>query len=119
MMNSTNWNSVRLKLPTDENIGWRVEFRTMEILLTVDENAAFSLIIHLIVKAMQYTDDLNFYIPISKVNQNFDRAHQNNALIEGKFFWRVNVTQEAEPKIEELTIHEILFGKGDYKGLFP
>ncbi len=30
---STNWNSVRLKAPPafDSPIGWRVEFRTMEV----------------------------------------------------------------------------------------
>jgi glutamate--cysteine ligase catalytic subunit len=36
MLNGTNWNSVRLKSPTDDEIGWRVEFRTMEIQLTAD-----------------------------------------------------------------------------------
>ena len=29
MLNGTNWNSVRLKIPITEDIGWRVEFRTM------------------------------------------------------------------------------------------
>ena len=29
MLNGTNWNSVRLKIPIDSEIGWRVEFRTM------------------------------------------------------------------------------------------
>lgn len=33
MLNGTNWNSVRLKIPIDDTIGWRVEFRTMEIQL--------------------------------------------------------------------------------------
>lgn len=36
MLNGTNWNSVRLKVPVDDEIGWRVEFRTMEIQLTAD-----------------------------------------------------------------------------------
>ncbi len=36
MLNGTNWNSVRLKIPIDDDIGWRVEFRTMEIMLTAD-----------------------------------------------------------------------------------
>lgn len=50
MLNGTNWNSVRLKIPIDDEIGWRVEFRTMEVQLTPDENAAYSLIIHLIMR---------------------------------------------------------------------
>ncbi len=36
MLNGTNWNSVRLKIPIDDDIGWRVEFRTMEVQLTPD-----------------------------------------------------------------------------------
>ena len=68
ILNGTNWNSVRLKIPIDDEIGWRVEFRTMEIMLTADENSAFSLIIHLITRALHYYQDLNFYMPISKVN---------------------------------------------------
>jgi glutamate--cysteine ligase catalytic subunit len=36
MLNGTNWNSVRLKIPIDGEIGWRVEFRTMEVQLTAD-----------------------------------------------------------------------------------
>jgi glutamate--cysteine ligase catalytic subunit len=36
-LNSTNWNSVRFKpppKPEEQDIGWRVEFRTTEIQLT-------------------------------------------------------------------------------------
>ena len=52
MLNGTNWNSVRLKIPIDDDIGWRVEFRTMEILLTPDENAAYSLLIHFFMREL-------------------------------------------------------------------
>ena len=52
MINGTNWNSVRLKIPIDDSIGWRVEFRTMEVQLTQDENAAFSLLIHFIARVL-------------------------------------------------------------------
>lgn len=50
MINSTNWNSVRFKAPLEEDMGWRVEFRTMEVQLTADENAALSLLIFILVK---------------------------------------------------------------------
>jgi glutamate--cysteine ligase catalytic subunit len=45
-ISSTNWNSVRFKVPPsfDGPIGWRVEFRTMEVQLTDDENAAYSIL---------------------------------------------------------------------------
>ncbi len=36
MLNGTNWNSVRLKAPPHDDIGWLVEFRTMEVQLTAD-----------------------------------------------------------------------------------
>ena len=52
MLNGTNWNSVRLKIPIDDEIGWRVEFRTMEISLTADENAAYSILIHIIARIL-------------------------------------------------------------------
>ena len=42
-LNSTNWNSVRFKPPPsmDSSIPWRVEFRTMEVQLTQEDNAHF------------------------------------------------------------------------------
>lgn len=68
MANSTNWNSVRFKAPINEEIGWRVEFRTMEIQLTADENSVFSLLIYLTVKLLYEKPELNFYMPISLVD---------------------------------------------------
>jgi glutamate--cysteine ligase catalytic subunit len=47
-------------------MGWRVEFRSMEVQLTDFENAAFSIFIVLLSRAI-LTFGLNFYIPISKV----------------------------------------------------
>ncbi|CAG8748016.1 737_t:CDS:2, partial [Dentiscutata heterogama] len=39
---STNWQTVRFKPPPpNSNIGWRVEFRCMEVQITDFENAAF------------------------------------------------------------------------------
>ena len=67
MLNGTNWNSVRLKIPIDDEIGWRVEFRTMEISLTADQNAAYSILIHLIARILHENHDINLYIPISKL----------------------------------------------------
>jgi len=52
----------------------------MEVMLTPDENSAFSLIIHLITRALHNSTDLNFYVPISVVMENFDRAHKKDAV---------------------------------------
>ena len=43
---STNWQTVRFKPPpVNSKIGWRVEFRPMEVQLTDFENAAFAVFI--------------------------------------------------------------------------
>lgn len=52
--------------PNNPNIGWRVEFRPMEIQLTDFENAAYSIFIVLLTRAI-LSYNLNFYIPLSKV----------------------------------------------------
>jgi glutamate--cysteine ligase catalytic subunit len=52
--------------PPNSNIGWRVEFRSMEIQITDFENAAFAVFIVLLTRAI-LSYGLNFYIPISKV----------------------------------------------------
>lgn len=118
MLNGTNWNSVRLKIPLDDNIGWRVEFRTMEVQLTADENSAYSLFIHLVTRLLHADLTLNFYVPISKLRENFSRAHQRDALRTQRFFFRTNIHDSGAPIIEELTVAEILFGKGSFAGLF-
>ena len=88
---STNWQTVRFKPPTPgSSIGWRVEFRTMEVQLTDFENAAFTVFIALVSRTLLYFN-LNFYIPLSKVDENLARAHKRDAVLDEKFFWRKNV----------------------------
>ena len=64
---STNWQSMRFKPPPpNSTIGWRVEFRPLEVQLTEFENAAFVVFVVLLTRAI-LSFKLNFYIPISKV----------------------------------------------------
>jgi glutamate--cysteine ligase catalytic subunit len=69
---STNWQTVRWKpppprvTPDDPHIGWRTEFRSMELQLTDFENAAFTVFVVLITRVI-LAFDLAFYIPLSKV----------------------------------------------------
>ncbi|KAL1869428.1 hypothetical protein VTK73DRAFT_3165 [Phialemonium thermophilum] len=87
---STNWQHMRFKPPpAGENIGWRVEFRPMEIQITDFENAAFAVFLVLITRAI-LSFDLNFYIPIVKVDENMQTAHARNAVLERKFHFRKN-----------------------------
>ncbi|KAJ3223275.1 hypothetical protein HK099_001316 [Clydaea vesicula] len=74
---STNWQTMRFKppSPTTPNIGWRVEFRSMEIQLSDFENAAFSIFVVLLTRTI-LSFDLNFYAPLSKVDENLKKAQK-------------------------------------------
>lgn len=85
---STNWQHMRFKPPpADNSIGWRVEFRPMEIQVTDFENAAFAVFIVLVTRAI-LSFDLNFYIPIVKVDENMETAHRRDAVLNEKFHFR-------------------------------
>ena len=87
-LQSTNWQHMRFKPPpADNSIGWRVEFRPMEIQFTDFENAAFSVFLVLITRAI-LSFDLNFYIPIARVDENMETAHARDAVLEKKFHFR-------------------------------
>lgn len=70
---STNWQTVRWKPPpvrqsaNDPHIGWRTEFRSMELQLTDFENAVFSVFIVLVTRVI-LAFDLALYLPLSKVH---------------------------------------------------
>ncbi|KAF5351769.1 hypothetical protein D9756_007617 [Leucocoprinus leucothites] len=88
---STNWQTLRFKPPPpNSSIGWRVEFRSMEVQLTDFENAAFSIFVVLLSRAILYFN-LNFYVPISKVDENMQRAQKRDAARSGKFYFRKDV----------------------------
>ncbi len=99
ILNGTNWNSVRLKIPIDEEIGWRVELRTMEVQLTADENSAFSLFSHFITRVLHEDTSLNFYIPITQLRENFNRAQKRNAVLTEKFYFRTNIHDAGLPMV--------------------
>ncbi|KAI6033155.1 glutamate-cysteine ligase-domain-containing protein [Pisolithus orientalis] len=88
---STNWQTLRFKPPPpSSSIGWRVEFRSMEVQMTDFENAAFAVFIVLLSRAI-LAFNLNFYVPISKVDENMQRAQKRDAARTQKFFFRKNV----------------------------
>ncbi|KAI0268852.1 glutamate-cysteine ligase catalytic subunit [Gloeopeniophorella convolvens] len=88
---STNWQTLRFKPPPpDSQIGWRVEFRSMEVQMTDFENAAFAVFIVLLSRAIM-SMNLNFYVPISKVDENMRRAQQRDAVHQSKFYFRREV----------------------------
>lgn len=120
---STNWQSVRFKPPplNGEVNGWRVELRTMEAQLTDCENAAFSVFSALLSRTVLFFD-LDLYIPISKVDENMERAHHINAVLKEKFWFKRHIVAlqnkcrcctpiaNEEDEYGEFTIKEILLG---------
>jgi glutamate--cysteine ligase catalytic subunit len=147
---STNWQHIRFKPPpADNNIGWRVEFRPMEIQVTDFENAAFTVFMVLVTRAI-LSFDLNFYIPIKRVDENMQRAHALDAVLKEKFFFRKNpfplrpsranttTGEDSRPgsampsrpgspggpvddEYDEMTVDEIINGSdtGEFPGLIP
>ncbi|TIB99639.1 GCS-domain-containing protein [Wallemia mellicola] len=98
---STNWQTLRFKPPPPQSkIGWRVEFRSMEVQLTDFENAAFSVFIVLLTRAI-LSFDLNFYMPISKVDVNMQRSQKRDGSRQEKFFFRKNLFPKRDRDIEK------------------
>ena len=149
-LQSTNWQTVRWKPPPASSrrlggtadIGWRVEFRSMEVQMTDFENAAFTVFIVLTSRVILYFD-LNLYLPLSKVDENMRRAQGRDALLKEKFWFCQSLMptdgdcpgahlfrarDKLEPALKQgvgemqegqVSVLEILQGKGSYKGLVP
>lgn len=144
-LQSTNWQHMRFKPPPPgSDTGWRVEFRPMEIQITDFENAAFSVFIVLITRAI-LSFDLNFYIPIARVSENMETAHIRDAVSSEKFYFRKNPFPSrsgksantsgtstpaaisrpssplgpAEDEYELMTINEVINGQQSMEGGFP
>ncbi|RKP22337.1 glutamate-cysteine ligase catalytic subunit [Syncephalis pseudoplumigaleata] len=128
---STNWQTMRFKPPPPHaDIGWRVEFRSMEVQLTDFENAAFAIFVVLLTRAM-LSFNLNFYIPMSKVDDNMKRAHHRGAALQEQFYFRKQVmgTEHVplgpvEDEYELMSIDEIINGQkkegaSSFPGLLP
>lgn len=127
---STNWQTVRWKPPPpNSDIGWRVEFRSMEAQLTDFENAALTVMTVLLSRVLLYFR-LNLYVPLSKVDENMATAHKRDAVLREKFWFRKHMAEpeaakaaeeeEEEEEAEMMSISEILTGKGShFPGLLP
>jgi glutamate--cysteine ligase catalytic subunit len=99
----------------------------MEVQLTDFENAAFTTFITLITRAL-LCFDLDLLVPLSKVDDNMERAHVPEAASSGKFWFRSNIRPTCstgerdlpDRGVEEMSMHEIMNGKGeDFVGLVP
>uniref|UniRef100_A0A3P9IW66 Glutamate--cysteine ligase n=1 Tax=Oryzias latipes TaxID=8090 RepID=A0A3P9IW66_ORYLA len=105
-LQSTNWQTMRFKPPPpNSEIGWRVEFRPMEVQLTDFENAAYVVFVVLLTRVI-LSYKLDFLIPLSK--------NKNTACF---------TSGKTSLKVDEYTlmsIDTIINGKeGVFQGLIP
>lgn len=89
---STNWQTMRFKPPPPNSpIGWRVEFRPCEAQLTDFENAAIVCFVVLLTRVI-LSYQLDFLIPISKVDENMQTSQKRGAVLTEKFWFKKNIT---------------------------
>lgn len=140
---STNWQTMRFKPPPpNSSIGWRVEFRPCELQMTDFENAAIVCFVVLLTRVI-LSYQLDFLIPISKVDENMQKAQKRDAVNREKFWFKKRPTQKqaqehladqlgrangttaadgvSEDEYELMTVDEIINGKKDasFPGLIP
>jgi len=126
---STNWQTLRWKPPPPvgaSHVGWRTEFRSMELQLTDFENAAFS-VFAVLVSRVVLAFDLNTYIPLSMVDENMRSAHRRSAARTERFWFRrhmadseMKIADDWEDEYEQMSLQQIMMGKGSYfPGLIP
>ncbi|KRT86724.1 hypothetical protein AMK59_2452 [Oryctes borbonicus] len=123
--------------PPNSTIGWRVEFRPCEIQITDFENAAIVCFVVLLTRVI-LSYQLNFIIPISKVDENMQNAQKRGACLNQKFWFRKDITTQVSPpeankcckssincdeacdQFIPMTVGEIINGKeGEFPGLIP
>eukprot|EP01065_Artemidia_motanka_P006048 TRINITY_DN1293_c4_g2_i2.p1 TRINITY_DN1293_c4_g2~~TRINITY_DN1293_c4_g2_i2.p1 ORF type:complete len:730 (+),score=281.11 TRINITY_DN1293_c4_g2_i2:64-2253(+) len=126
---STNWQSMRFKPPPPKDagteIGWRVEFRVLDTQMSNFENAAFATFIILLARAITKFD-LDFYMPLTKVDENTARAHRRDAVRSRTFTMKKGLGKKFDPfadpdsvELVEMTCDEIMNGNADFEGLIP
>lgn len=135
---STNWQTMRFKPPPPNSpIGWRVEFRPCELQLTDFENAAIVCFVVLLTRVI-LSYQLDFLMPISKVDENMQKAQKRNAARTEKFWFRKNIHSKksmegchgptmqngggaaaVDDECELMSVDQIINGKGSFPGLIP
>lgn len=98
----------------------------MEVQLTDFENAAFTAFIVLVTRCL-LVFNLDLLVPLSKVDDNMQRAHKNFAAANETFWFRKHIIPDSEccgsngaEPFEEMSMNEIINGKACYfPGLVP
>ncbi|KAM9477478.1 glutamate--cysteine ligase catalytic subunit-like [Clarias gariepinus] len=99
-LQSTNWQTMRFKPPhPNTDMGWRVEFRPMEVQLTDFENAAY-VVFDVLLTRVILSYKLDFLIPLSKVDENIKVAQKRNAVQEDLFYFRKDIFKGCTPSFD-------------------
>eukprot|EP00794_Sanderia_malayensis_P011931 gene11931-13167_t len=127
-LQSTCWQTIRFKPPPPgTDMGWRVEFRPMEVQLTDFENAAYTVFIVLMTRVI-LSFNLNMLVPISKMEENMETANKRDAARTGMFHFRKDIQKCFDENFndcgngeyEKMSIDTIINGKEDeFPGLIP
>jgi len=104
-INSSNWNNVRLKPPSNNNDGWKVEIRILDMQTTSFGNTSFFVFINLLAKVLFYFN-LDLYIPISQVDENFKLANVKNSIY-SKYLCKEDITNP-KSRIVKKSLSEII-----------
>lgn len=117
---SSNWQTMRLKPPPSSTspIGWRVEFRPMEVQVSDFENAAYVAFVVLITRLI-LTYKLNLLIPISKVDENLLEAQKRDSAKRSRFWFRREMFGSSDSTAILMTANEIINGNNEFQGLVP
>ncbi|XP_061410150.1 glutamate--cysteine ligase catalytic subunit [Lethenteron reissneri] len=134
---STNWQTMRFKPPPpNSTIGWRVEFRPSEAQLTDFENSAYVVFVVLLTRVI-LSYNLNFLIPLSKVDENMKKAQKRDAVRQEMFYFRKDIGAVCNPALDScppcangtdsqdesyilMSVDTIINGKeGVFPGLIP
>ncbi|KIO19700.1 hypothetical protein M407DRAFT_222350 [Tulasnella calospora MUT 4182] len=119
---SSVWQTLRFKPPQPNcDMGWRVEFRSMEVQLSDFENTAFAIFMVLLSRALLKFggNGAAWGLPISMVEENMKRAQERDAARSQRFLFNTSATPElGRDTYGEMTMNEIINGKGDeFEGL--
>jgi glutamate--cysteine ligase catalytic subunit len=124
ILHSCTYPHVDLKIPSDDgNLGWRLEFRPMEVQPSDFENAAFVIFVQLLARTILHLN-LDLYMPIETVKENMDRAHTRDAVNREHFHFRHNIQARNVDTRDDyilMTLDEIMNGCKDlsFLGLVP
>jgi glutamate--cysteine ligase catalytic subunit len=73
----------------------------MDIQLTDYENSALIILLGMITNILN-NFNIDFFMPITKIDINMERAHNRDALNTEKFWWRTNILKSADFENSEL-----------------